>query len=303
MSGKWGWGITILLAGAIGCGDQAPANRAPNLKRALDIREVVDAGPTAAAAGPALVEPTGWATLTGRFKLNGTPTAAEPLKITQDHAVCAPGGKPVIVDEVKVGPDGGLANVLLFLSTPTPADDPKWEHPDYAATKDALLERPFDQKECLFIDRIFALRSTQSVSVKNSDPVGHNANIAPRRGAKPENFTIPGGQAVVYKPGGESPDPFPVTCSIHPWMKSWMISRNSPYFAVTKEDGTFEIKNLPAAEGLKLEFRVWHERSGFVQDVTVNGEKVTWKKGRFDLELAPGEDLALEVEIDASVLQ
>ena len=159
-----------------------------------------------------------------------------------------------VAGTIQVGNNGGLANVLVFLTTTAPAEGgDKWEHPDYAADKEATLAHPFDQKNCLFLSRIFAMRSTQTVMVKNSDPVGHNANIQPKSGASQGNLLIPGGQALPYKPGGATKDPFQVSCSIHPWMRSWMITRDNPYFAITDNTGTFKIENLPAAAGLKLE--------------------------------------------------
>lgn len=298
------WVLCSLLAlVATGCGSSLPVDRPPNMEHALAIREAIDAGAVSSGgAEKASVEPTGWATLSGTFKLVGAPPAPEQMDVKgDDRAVCAPGGKAVYVEHVEAGPGGGLKNVLIFLTT-YEADNPSWEHPSYEADKTATLtNRPFDQKFCLFLDRIYPVRSTQTVPLANSDPVGHNANIQPTRGAKPANILIPAMQSREYTPGGESPEPFPVTCSIHPWMKTWMISRNNPYFAVTGEDGTFKLENLPAAEGLKLEFRVWHESVGFIETVSLNGQSAKWKKGRFELELAPDASESLEVVIDASV--
>ena len=52
-------------------------------------------------------------------------------------------------------------------------------------------------------------------------------------------------------------------------MKAYMISRNNPYFAVSKKDGTFEIKNIPT--GVPLTFRVWQEKAGYLQEITLDG--------------------------------
>ena len=52
-----------------------------------------------------------------------------------------------------------------------------------------------------------------------------------------------------------------VDCNIHPWMKGYLLVRDNPYMAVTGNDGSFLIANLPAGE---WEFQAWHERSGFV---------------------------------------
>src|SRR5262249_44580052 len=105
------------------------------------------------------------------------------------------------------------------------------------------------------------------------------------------------GSYSMYLPGGESPEPFGVACSIHPWMSARMIVRDSPYFAVTKSDGSFEIKNVPA--GVPLEFRVWQGKGGYLQDVTVNGKAEKWAKGRLKLTFQPEESKALDVTVEA----
>ncbi len=294
-----------LVAVATGCGEKLPVDLAPNIDRAQLIRAEIDTGGAVEKTAEVLVEPQGWATLTGTFKVAGAPPTESPLKPTSDLNVCAPGGKAPVAGTIQVGAGGGLANVLIFLTTEAPKDaGDKWEHPDYAAARAATLPNPFDQKDCLFLSRIFPMRATQKVMVKNSDPVGHNANIQPKSRAKPENLLIPAGQSLPYAPGNYTDDPFPVACSIHPWMKAWMISRPNPYFAVTDENGKFTIENLPAAPGLKLEFRAWHELPGFLGKVTVDGEPETWKKGRFLIELNPEatQDKDLEVTIDATEL-
>jgi hypothetical protein len=81
-------------------------------------------------------------------------------------------------------------------------------------------------------------------------------------------------------------------------MAANMIVRDSPYFAVTKADGSFEIANVPA--GVPLEFRVWQEKSKFIQEATVNGNAEKWNKGRVKMTLQPGEPKAMDVVVDVS---
>jgi hypothetical protein len=52
-----------------------------------------------------------------------------------------------------------------------------------------------------------------------------------------------------------------------------------------------------------LEFRVWQERAKFLQQVTVNGKAEKWPKGRMKVTLQPGQDLALDVVVDAGVFK
>jgi hypothetical protein len=72
-------------------------------------------------------------------------------------------------------------------------------------------------------------------------------------------------------------------------MKSWILVRDNPYFAVTDKDGKFEIKDVPEGE---WQFQVWQEKSGYLTDVKVGGKKTTWAKGRLTQKFA-GKDVDL----------
>jgi hypothetical protein len=84
-------------------------------------------------------------------------------------------------------------------------------------------------------------------------------------------------------------------------MSARMIVRNSPYFAVTKADGSFEIANVPA--GVPLEFRIWQERARFVEEVNVNGKAEKWPKGRLKLTLEPDQPKEIQVVLDAAIFK
>jgi hypothetical protein len=56
-------------------------------------------------------------------------------------------------------------------------------------------------------------------------------------------------------------------------MTSFHFPIEHPWAAVTDQDGNFEITGLPAGE---LDFRLWHERMGYVE----RSVKVTLKEGQ-----------------------
>ena len=62
----------------------------------------------------------------------------------------------------------------------------------------------------------------------------------------------------------------PVGCDVHPWMRSYIAVVNHPFFAVTGEDGTYEIKNVPAGD---YEVEVIHEK------LKTQSGKITVKTG------------------------
>jgi len=299
--------FALLLAGicmAVGCARHLPPAERVVLTNVNALRTEFGRG-AAEAAGPAaaVAEPTGWATLKGSFKLNGSVPDRPPLTIDKDQAICAPGGRAVLSETLVVdSATQGIKDIVIYLATPGkfPAGDPKWEHPSYAEKRQATLE--FDQKNCVFLTHTLAMRSTQKLKILNSDPVGHNTKIEGTGKAAQINATIPAGANVMYEPGGEAQEPFGVACSIHPWMSARMIVRDSPYFAVTKADGSFEIPNVPA--GVPLEFRVWQERAKFLQgDMKVNGNTEKWNKGRIKLTLQPDEQKTLDVVVDVPVFK
>jgi hypothetical protein len=290
--------LAVTAAGLVGCERPvAPAQRV-NTTNVAALRSAIGTAEPAAAvdAGP-VPEPTGWATLRGTFRLQGEAPPRYPLTVDKDLHVCAPGGRQVLSEEIVVDPaTKGIKDIVIFLADKKYQDgNPAWEHPDYAAQRDAELE--FDQKDCIFLDHMFVMRSMQSLRILNSDPVGHNTKIDATGRAAQINATIPANAYTIYQPRGESPEPFAVSCSIHPWMSARMVVRESPYNAVTGADGSFEIANVPA--GVPLEFRVWQERSRYLQEVTVNGESQKWPRGRMLVNLEPDQELTLDVVVEA----
>jgi hypothetical protein len=60
----------------------------------------------------------------------------------------------------------------------------------------------------------------------------------------------------------------PVKCNIHSWMHAYIGVLDHPYFSVSKEDGVFDIPNLPPGT---YTLAVWHEKLGTLeQQITVN---------------------------------
>jgi hypothetical protein len=148
----------------------------------------------------------------------------------------------------------------------------------------------------MFLSHVFAAQTKDTIVIKNSDPIGHNTSLTPP-GQQGINPLLPSGGEAEYKFAKPVAMPVDTTCSIHPWMKAYIMAREDPYFAVTKPDGSFEIANLPAGE--EIEFQVWHERPGNNFDVPGLATK-----GRFKKKIpADGvEDLKV-IEIPASSLQ
>ena len=288
---RWFVVPTALIALAVtGCPDTRP-NISPDLALADKIREELESGAASGGAGPAVLsDPVGFATITGVVKLEGAPPPRTKLTLGGDDGpVCSANGD-LFSEEVVAGPNGELKNTLIMVSSDLPKDTPGWIHPDYASPP-TLLDgaQAFDQKNCVFLSHLYVMRASQRLVIENSDSLGHNTNISGGQEAKAFNQLISAGSAAEYAPGGPSNLPMSVSCNIHPWMKAYMMVCDHPYFAVTGDDGSFELKNVPA--GVELELRVWHEAKADFSD-PVNG---AWKRGRATVKLNDQEPLTLNI--------
>jgi hypothetical protein len=278
--------VVVLLAGltASGCAPERVVAPVADAVAAARIREglktVAVAAPVGGDAAPAS---TGWATLTGRFTFAGSPGAAKALVVDKDMEVCTAGGRKLYDRSLVVDPaTKGLANVVVFARKTSRVKNPVPEAPVV-----------FDQKNCEFLTPVVAVRVGQIVDVKNSDPVGHNTNIANTS----FNQLIAAGASTPYRADTETAVPTVVTCNVHPWMKAHAVIRKDGYVAVSAADGSFTIADLPAGE--PLEFQVWHERGAPSGAVGLAKPDLKWNpKGRFTITLQADEvrDLgALEV--------
>jgi len=281
-------GSVVVGLAAAGCGSAVVSGPSPDFEVARALRDELGASTSETETADTAPQGIGWATLKGRFVFSGSPGAAIALVVDKDTQVCSKDGmklydRSLLVDESTKG----LANVVLFLRNSSRV---KSEVP----TESLLL----DQENCEFLAPVFAGRVGQPIDVKNSDPIGHNTNIA----GTSFNQLIPAGESTIFTPARETGLPVTVTCNIHPWMKAYAVFREDGYVAVSAADGSFTIPDLPAGE--PLEFQVWHERStGRSGAVSLEQPDLKWNaKGRFKIELKADEvrDLGtLEVPADA----
>jgi plastocyanin len=233
-----------------------------------------------------------WASLKGRFVYDGAAPEPEPITADKDVAVC--GKYKLVNEELLVADDKGLANVVIFVRSKKVNVHPDLEDGSKAAA--ALL----DNKGCRFEPHIGFVQTGQTLTIKNSDPVGHNSNIATMKNA-PSNSLIPSNGSTDVTFGRDEAIPATVTCNIHPWMKAYLVIRPNPYGAVSGADGSFEIENLPVGE--ELEFQLWHEKGGYLDEFILGGKKTKAKRGRIDLTVkAGGTDLG-DIVISSKVFK
>jgi plastocyanin len=197
-----------------------------------------------------------WGSLKGSIIMS-KPVEGRKIDVTTDKEHCQSKGPLQYEDIVVDSKTKGVKNVVVWLRPDT--DDrkdtfPKDKiHPSLA--KIAAKNHVIDQPCCQFVPRIIAARAGDTLEVKNSSPVPHNVNF--NSDAESFNVTIP--SMAAHKPKNAlevQTTPILFKCDIHSWMQGRIRVFDHPYFAVTKEDGTFEIKDAPAG---KWRLVVWHE--------------------------------------------
>jgi|ERR1044071_3413807 hypothetical protein len=195
-------------------------------------------------------------TVTGKVSLNGEAPAPQKIDMSQD-ANCAAKNKDPLTETV-VAKDGKLANVFIYVKEGTTADGKKIA--DYSFDTPAT-EVVLDQNGCHYVPHVIGMQPNQKLKVTNSDPTGHNIHALPKSGSGNEewNESQPGGAGPIIKTFKRSEILVPVKCNQHPWMKAYVGVVKHPFYAVSKDDGTFEIKGVPAGTYTVV---AWHEKFG-----------------------------------------
>jgi len=133
--------------------------------------------------------------------------------------------------------------------------------------------------DCDFLPFVNVIKDRDELTVINMDPIEHDIQgyeTARERGARilfnrplPMNpfhkvVQLFGENAHTHMPGKpmvekihlrKNRNIFVMQCGFHPYMFSWGVVLDNPYYFITKEDGVFEISDIPAGE---YEAVVWH---------------------------------------------
>jgi len=214
-------------------------------------------------------------TIKGRLVWGGAEAPApknlvEKGQSTKDPAICAADG-PIIDRSLVVDPKTkGIKSAFVYLVKPS------GENPDAVkalVSKKASVE--VDNKNCEFIPFATAIHEEQSIDFKSSDPVNHNVHLSPFTNDAFNAIIPPNG--VITKKFVAEKRVIPLTCDIHPWMKGYVMVFDHPFFAVTGEDGSFEITGVP--EGTQ-NLVIWQAAVGYVNEGLARGMPVTVGSGK-----------------------
>ena len=170
-----------------------------------------------------------------------------------------------IVEDFLIGPDGSLKDAVVMLE---------------GVTRGKAFDLPkvrIEAMDCDFLPFVNVLRDQDEITVINMDPVEHDIQgyeTARVRGARvlfnrplPMNpfhralglvhshQHLPGQPMVQKVHLRKGRNLFVMQCGFHPYMFSWGVVVNNPYYAITKEDGLFELTDVPPGDYV---LKVWH---------------------------------------------
>ena len=156
--------------------------------------------------------------------------------------------------------------------------------------------------DCKFDPYIIIVRDREKVEVVNMDPVMHDiqAYETSRLGAR-VLFNVPlpmskylrkehflDGASVKKRAGkvmtqkikmGKGRNVFVMQCGFHAYMESWGLAVRNPYYAVSQDDGTYQISDIPPGTYKVL---IWHPMVTREETVTIESGKRTELNIAFD---------------------
>lgn len=198
------------------------------------------------------------ATLSGSVQFEGTAPESKVVDMGADPTCKSAHSGPVYMEDVLVNENGTLKNVFVYVKEGL-------EGQTFEKPKEKVV---LDQLGCRYTPRVFGLQVGQKLEILNTDPTLHNVHGMPKN-SKEFNLGMPI-KGMKLKRTFDTPEVMvKFKCDVHPWMRAYAGVLPHPFYAVTGDDGSFEIKDLPDGDYV---VEVWHEKYGTKsQEISISG--------------------------------
>jgi plastocyanin len=254
--------MALMLAIAISCGDPEDDGPEPG-----DVEE----DGTAAETLPKYQSKGDEGTITGKVIFEGEAPKQPTLQMDAD-TYCKSNNAGATAETVVVN-DGKVQNVIVYIK-----DGNGVKYTFDVSTEEVTI----DQKGCQYKPHVVSMMTKQKLKVLNSDDTNHNVHPLPKTNKEWNESQAPKGEPLIKD--FARAEVIPVKCNIHPWMKAYLGVFDHPFHAVSKADGTFEIKGVPPGD---YTVEAWHEKmTAQTQKVTVAAKESKSVDFTFKAEMA-----------------
>lgn len=180
------------------------------------------------------VDPATAGSITGHVRFEGARPAMPVIDMSSNPLCERAHHTPQKAETVVVNTNGTLRNVFIWIKDGLPPA--RWTPPAEPAK--------LDQNGCIYSPHVLGIMQGQQLEILNSDPVNHNVHAESQ--INPAwNESEPPRAENKMKEFDAAEVMFPMTCSVHPWMRSYVAVSPHPFFAVTGDDGSFTLKGVP----------------------------------------------------------
>lgn len=210
-----------------------------------------------------VVDPATAGSISGGIMFTGTAPEPEVIDMGAEPACASAYTEGPFTQNVVVNDNGTLANVFVYVKSGL-------EDMNFPAPSEPVL---LDQQNCRYVPHVLGVQVDQTVLIRNSDDLLHNIHPEPEN-SRGFNVGQPTQGMETERSFSAAEIMVPVGCDVHGWMSAFIGVVDHPYFAVTGDDGSFELPNLPPGE---YTIEAWHEQYGTQEmNVTVGeSESVT----------------------------
>jgi plastocyanin len=127
--------------------------------------------------------------------------------------------------------------------------------PEGGAPRPAPRTIEVDTRNKRFLPRVSVVARGSSVAFPNRDPIFHNVfSVSPANRFDLGRYREGQSRSARF----DQPGLVRVYCNVHEQMIAYVMVVETPYHAVSAEDGHFQLEHLPRGKGT---LTVWHERS------------------------------------------